>query len=119
MVETPHTKSKPAANVRPTGKRRMPHDGLSQAPCSQKCRQHGLTYLPTGWTTRIKDRRTREAGTSRLTHGFNVQGLASTTSQLLKIAAPLLMFLSEGVMLYSVETMVETPINETLWCDLW
>jgi hypothetical protein len=54
-----------------------------QAPCSQKCRQHGLTYIPTGWTTRIQ-------GSSNLlrenldrchTHtGFNVCKIRPSTS---------------------------------------
>jgi hypothetical protein len=41
---------------------------VSQAPMLQKCRQHGLTYLPTGWTIRTQDHRTSCGAPKDLVH---------------------------------------------------
>jgi hypothetical protein len=46
-------------------------------PMLPKCRQHGLTYLPTVWTIRHQDRRTSCRAPKDLVHtthtGFNVR----------------------------------------------
>jgi hypothetical protein len=105
MVETPHTKTKPAAKCGDLQAR----DTCAQMTVSlqtvPKCRQHGLTFIPTGWTTGIKGSSNFVQGLEGQVHTHTVNVRADSVFNKPKILQNFghlsSMFLSKGLTCYT------------------
>jgi hypothetical protein len=98
---------------------------VSPSPHAPKSRQHGLTYIPTGWTIASKDRRTSWwALRTRCTTTHTVSTCKiwpSTSRNLQNLRPPLFDVLSKGLTCYTdVESTrdasYQNPNRQT--CDL-